>query len=66
MKPIDADENGNFKKENDPKVSHGTNNSEKENDPKVSHGTNLSFILSVIPFLGIGIGMVVFGIKHMK
>lgn len=81
MKPIDADENGdskkandpevshgtnNSKKANDPQVSHGTNNSKKGNDPKVSHGTNLATILLAIPFLGVGIGMIVGGIKHMK
>lgn len=81
MKPIDADKNGDSEKGNDPKVSHGTNNSEKENDPevshetnnskkannpKVSHETNLVLILLAIPFLGVGIGMIALGIKHMK
>ena len=81
MKPIDSDKNGssekendpkvshetnNTEKENDPKVSHETNNSEKANDPKVSHGTNLPAILLAIPFLGVGIGMIALGIKHMK
>ena len=62
MKPInkDIDENGN------PKVSHGTNNSKKANDPEVSHGTNLGVILLAIPFLGVGIGMIAEGIKHLK
>lgn len=81
MKPIDADENGdskkendpqvshetnNSKKENDPQVSHETNNSEKANDPQVSHGTNLPVILLVIPFLGVGVAMIFLGIKYMK
>lgn len=81
MKPIDADGNGDSKKANNPHVSHGTNNSKKvndldvshgtnnlkkANDPDVSHGTNLSAILLAIPFLGVGIGMIVLGIKHMK
>jgi hypothetical protein len=61
MKPIDK--NGNSNSEG---VSHGTNNSKKANDPKVSHGTNLATILLLIPFLGVGIGMIVGGIKHMK
>lgn len=77
----DIDENGNSKKANDPEVSHGTNNSKKANDPKVSHGTNnpkkannpkvshgtnLATILLAIPFLGVGIGMIAEGIKHVK
>ena len=54
---------------NDPNVSHGTNDpnvSHGTNDPDVSHGTNLSAILLAIPFLGVGIGMIVLGIKHIK
>ena len=69
MKPIDPEVSrgtNNSKKANDPDVSHGTNNSKKANDPDVSHGTNLSVILLAIPFLGVGIGMIVLGIKHMK
>nr|DAK30876.1 MAG TPA: hypothetical protein [Caudoviricetes sp.] len=77
----DIDENGDLKKANDSEVSHGTNNSKKANDPevshgtnnpkkandlKVSHGTNLAAILLAIPFLGVGIGMIAEGIKHMK
>ena len=81
MKPINSDENGNskkandadvshgannLKKENNPEVSHGTNNSKKANNSKVSHGTNLAPVLLAIPFLGVGIGMIVEGIKHVK
>lgn len=77
----DIDENGDSKKANDPEVSHGTNNSKKANDSKVSHvtnnskkangskvshGTNLAAVLLVIPFLGVGIGMIAEGIKHLK
>lgn len=56
----------NSKKANDPEVSHGTNNFKKANDPKVSHETNLLSILLAIPFLGVGVGMIALGIKHMK
>lgn len=56
----------NSKKANDPNVSHGTNNFKKANNPKVSHGTNLVAILLAISFLGVGIGMIAEGIKHMK
>nr|DAP76433.1 MAG TPA: hypothetical protein [Caudoviricetes sp.] len=56
----------NSEKANDPDVSQGINNSKKANDPHVSHGTNLAAILLAIPFLGVGIGMIVGGIKHMK
>lgn len=69
MKPINSKvshETNNSEKANDPEVSRGTNNSKKANDPKVSHETNLSSILLAIPFLGVGVGMIALGIKHMK
>lgn len=64
--PEVSHETNNSKKANDLEVSHETNNLKKGNGLKVSHGTNLAIILSAIPFLGVGIGMIVLGIKHMK
>ena len=71
MKPIDGDKNDSHVSHgtNDSDVSHGTNDSHVShgtNDSDVSHGTKLSAVLLAIPFLGVGIGMIVLGVKHIK